>query len=377
MSNNRTPRTRQTLVLSLVATLSALLLASAAQTQTAKKPISKDGLVKAVKINGLPTSELVEQIHARGVGFQMTSEIEQELKSVGGQPEVIEAARASYRPPVIESASPNSRPDNLPAGPRAGAGPPVPPGPALSKNEIITMLQGGIASARVEQFVEARGVTFALDAGTTNEIKSAGGDRSLLGAITEKGTASQPSNNGYGGTTEAANSGPSYDDYIDKVTASLAYNDWNSAANYAHQAVQLDPQQPVAYSYLGQIFLYGRNDFNGAAQAMKAAIERGGSAAFHVYHDHGSGSFDQYCEGSFFITKTGVSFKANNGVDTFEALDSNLKEAKINAFVGSKFSAFHIKPIQQINGRGNFNFAPGSMNRAESQLIVNLILGYQ
>ena len=108
---------------------------------------------------------------------------------------------------------------------------------------------------------------------------------------------------------------------------------------------------------------------------MRAAIERGGAAAFHVYHDH-DGSFNNYCEGSFFITKTGVSFKANDGRDTFEAADSNIKEAKVNGFVGSEYGAFHVKPVQKINGRDNFNFAPNTRDKAESQLIIRLIQGY-
>jgi hypothetical protein len=71
---------------------------------------------------------------------------------------------------------------------------------------------------------------------------------------------------------------------------------------------------------------------------MRAAIERGGAAAFHVYHDH-DGAFGSYCEGSFFVTKTGVSFQANDGRDTF-------------------------------------NFAPNTRSKAESQLIIRLISGY-
>ena len=123
------------------------------------------------------------------------------------------------------------------------------------------------------------------------------------------------------------------------------------------------------------MLLYARGDFQGAEQAMRAAIERGGSAAFIVYHDH-TGNFSNYCQGTFFVTKSGVSFKADNGVDTFETADSNVKEAKTNGWVGSELGAFHIKPIQQINGRNNFNFAPNTRNKAEAQMIIRLITGY-
>ena len=173
----------------------------------------------------------------------------------------------------------------------------------------------------------------------------------------------------------AADNAPDYDDYIDRASSAISSQDWNSALNYAQQAAQLDPSQPRAYTLLGTMLLYVRRDVNSAEQAMRAAIERGGSAAFHVYHDH-NGSFGDYCEGSFFITKTGVSFKANDGRDTFETADSNIKEAKVNAFVGSEVGAFHIKPLQKINGRDNFNFAPLSRSKVESDLIIRLIKSY-
>jgi hypothetical protein len=352
------------------------LLAVAPHAQTSKKPISRQGLVNAVKINGLSTAELVGEIQTRGVAFEMTADAEQELRSVGARPEVIEAARSNYRAPFVASTSSHTTTTQ----PRPNTGASVPAGPPLSKSEIVTMLQGGIASSRVEQFVEVRGVNFSVTPQITSEIKSAGGDRSLIGAITEKSTGqSDTSSNSDspfgGGRNTAAPGAPDYDDYMDHVSASISSQDWNSAMTYAQQAVQLDPSKPQAYQLLGTMLLYVRQDYAGAEQAMRASIERGGSAAFHVYHDH-TGNFQQYCEGTLFVTKSGVTFKANNGADTFETEDSNIKEAKTNGFVGSELGAFHIKPVQQINGRNNFNFAPNTRNKAEAQMIIRLISAY-
>jgi tetratricopeptide (TPR) repeat protein len=358
-----------------LASLAAALLSIAPHAQ-AKKPISRQGLVNAVKINGLSTAELVGQIRSRGVGFEMTSDAEQELRSVGARPEVIEAARSNYRVSTETAAS--TQPTHTSSTqPRVNTGAPVPAGAPLSKSEIVTMLQGGIPSSRVEQFVEVRGVNFSVTPQITAEIKSAGGDRSLIGAITEKSTASSDagSDSPFGGGKTTTAGAPDYDDYIDRVSSSWSAQDWNSAIGYAQQAAQLDPAQPRAYQLLGTMLLYSRGDYAGAEQAMRAAIERGGSAAFIVYHDH-TGNFSEYCQGTFFVTKAGVSFKADNGVDTFETEDSNIKEAKTNGFVGSQLGAFHIKPIQQINGRGNFNFAPNTRNKAEAQLILRLIGAY-
>ncbi|HEX8187327.1 MAG TPA: hypothetical protein VF586_03185, partial [Pyrinomonadaceae bacterium] len=259
----------------------------------------------------------------------------------------------------------------------------VPDGPPLSKSEIVTMLQGGIAPARVEQFVEKRGVSFQVTPAVAREITAAGGNRSLVGAITEKSTAEAASSNGGGedspfgpaAPTAAANNAPDYDELIDRATSAVSTQDYNGAIRFAQQAAQLDPQQPTAYSILGTVALYYSQNVSTAEQAMRAAIERGGAAAFHVYHDH-NGSFGEYCEGSFFVTKTGVSFKANDGRDTFDAEDANIKEVKVNGFVGSQLGAFHVKPLQKINGRDNFNFAPNTRSKAEAQLIIRLISGY-
>ena len=365
----------------------AVLPWGAAATAQSNKPISRNGLVEAVRINGLPTAELVRIIQRRGVDFEMTSDAEAELRGAGARPEIIETARSNYRAPASAAAPARTTPAvNTTRPASTPAGPPVPPGPPLSKNEIVTLLQGGLTPARVEQFVEVRGVSFSVTPEVAREITAAGGTRSLIGAISMRSIAAAAPENGSGGGDSgrpalarrqpAHDSGaPDYDDYIDRIQAAITSNNASAALSLAQQAVQLDPSQPTAYSYLGLINLYERRDLMGAEQAMRAAIERGGSARFVVYHDH-TGNFQQYCVGSFFVTKSGVSFKANDGVDTFEVEDANIKEANVNAWVGSELGAFNIKPTQAINGRKNFNFAPFSRQKAEAQLITRLIKGY-
>jgi len=376
MSTHSVSKSKRVLLAALAAACAALVVCAAA-AQTAKKPISKKGLMDAVKINGLSTQELVQQIERRGVDFEMTSDAESDLRSVGARPEVIDAARSNYRTPATVPAA-SRTPARAPATPPSNFN--VPAGPPLSKSEIITMLQAGSPPSRVEQFVEVRGVSFQVTPEIAREITSAGGTRSLVGAITEKSAAETANNNGsnespFGPAADSRNAAPDYDDLIDRANSAVASQDFAGAIRYAQQAAQLDPQQPTAYSIIGTLALYYGQNVNTAEQAMRAAIERGGAAAFHVYHDH-NGSFGDYCEGSFFITKTGVSFKANDGRDTFETADSNIKEAKVNAFVGSEVGAFHIKPLQKINGRDNFNFAPLSRSKVESDLIIRLIKSY-
>src|SRR5688500_10982802 len=144
MSNPKISRSSRVSFIALAAACAALLFAGAASTQTSKKPISKKGLMDAVKINSLSTRELVQHIERRGVSFEMTSADESDLQGVGARPEVIAAARANYRPAVEAAAPPrvNTAPPRTSTAtttPAAG----VPDGPPLSKAEIVTMLQGG------------------------------------------------------------------------------------------------------------------------------------------------------------------------------------------------------------------------------------------
>jgi hypothetical protein len=365
-------------VLSVVrsATLAALcagLVFTAGARAQGKKPITKRGLINAVKINGLTTRELVNEIETRGVDFEMSAADESEIRGVGARPEIIEAARANYRAPRAAVASAPARPTR-PAASTSAAGN-VPSGPPLSKSEVVTMLQGGISSARVEQFVEARGVSFSVTPEVAREITAAGGTRSLVGAITEKSVASNNGgDNSSAGPSQPASSGPDYDGLIDQAQSSFIAQDFTNAGKYLAQAIELDSSRPIGFQLLGSWALFA-GDHATAEKAMRAAIERGGSAAFRVVHDH-DGGFNQYCEGSFFVSKAGVSFVANDGRDTFEAEDSNIKEVKTNRLVGANLGAFHVKPVQRINGRDNFNFAPVSTNKAEAQLLIRLVEAY-
>ena len=364
--------------LRLVATLSvaaaALLLFHAAAWAQAAKPISREGLVKAVRINGLSTAELIQQIQTRGVSFEMTPDAEAELRSAGARPEVIEAARANYRAaPVVNTGARGNKPN-------------VPAGPPLSKNEIVTMLQAGTPSARVEQFVDARGVNFQSNAQVAQEIKRAGGTNSLVGAITANyvspGTRrTQPPV----ASVQPARRGPDYDELTDQATAAYDARDAARATQLLSQAIQMQPNQPRAYQLLGFTQLYLQNNIAEAEKNMRRAIDLGGSAAFRVFHDHANGSFRDYCSGTLFITRTNVTFKADNGQHTFEANDPEIHEIKVNKLVGSSLGvliggagdigAFHIK-VKRGSDTKNYNFAPLTKKSEESKLIVNLVQSY-
>src|ERR1051326_4567962 len=133
MSRQSSLKVAKVFVVTLAA-LAALVFSTAARMQ-AKKPISRQGLVNAVKINGLTTQELVGQIERRGVDFQMTADAEQELQSVGARPEVIEAARSNYRPASVAPATSYTNTPSRPANTTPATNANVPDRTPLSKGE--------------------------------------------------------------------------------------------------------------------------------------------------------------------------------------------------------------------------------------------------
>jgi tetratricopeptide (TPR) repeat protein len=286
---------RARIVAALLAAAAAVLLLPAASRAQAKKSITREGLVKAVRINGLSTAELVQQVQSRGVSFRMTPDAEAELRAAGARPEVIATARANYR-----------------AAPAVAGG---------------------------------------------------GGRRPTAGS-------SRP-----------ARGGPDYDDLTDQATAAYDARDASRATQLLRQAIQLSPQQPRAYQLLGFTQLYLQSNIAEAEANMRRAIELGGSASFRVFHDHVDGTFKQTCAGTLFITRTNVTFRADDGRDTFEVADGLIKEIKTNKVSGGAFGvllggknigAFHIK-VRFGGDSKNYNFAPLTNKKAESELIITLV----
>ncbi len=126
------------------------------------KPVSQQGLSEALRIGGLTTEELIQIIEKRGVSFQLTREVEADLRAAGAEPGLLAAVRANYRPATT--------------APSPALGP-------LSKNEVLTLLSAGTPTARIEQIVRERKVSFPLTPEISRELTSAGADDKLLAAI--------------------------------------------------------------------------------------------------------------------------------------------------------------------------------------------------
>jgi hypothetical protein len=116
----------------LIATV-VVILGSAALWAQSPKPISATGLKEALKIGGLQQGELVELIKQRGVDFELTPDVETELKSAGANADVLAAVRANYR--GIPSAS--TQPPTTTSGPSN----PVPDRSARSDQPVVTSIR--------------------------------------------------------------------------------------------------------------------------------------------------------------------------------------------------------------------------------------------
>jgi hypothetical protein len=173
-------------VAAVMVVLMSFALVAQAQSTT---PITKRGLLEALRLKGLTETELIQHVQKRGVDFQLTAEQRMELKEAGAGQQLIDVVGANYRAVDTNSA----RTAGTPRVPPPSGPPAVPAGPPLSKAEIVTLLETGVPAERVEKIVEVRGVSFAPSVETTAEITRAGGNRSLIGAISEKAVAAHGS----------------------------------------------------------------------------------------------------------------------------------------------------------------------------------------
>lgn len=70
---------------------------SFAQRTYTGEPVTKNGLIKALKLRQFQTSDIVKIINEQGVDFKLTGDIENELRANGARPELIDTVRRNYR----------------------------------------------------------------------------------------------------------------------------------------------------------------------------------------------------------------------------------------------------------------------------------------
>jgi hypothetical protein len=358
------------------------------------KPLKKEALLKVLRQNLLTTRELVSRVEQRGVDFQLMPEDEAEFRRAGAQPALFDALRANYRGSVVAVSKPAPEVKPLaPSKPSASAR--VQPGalgvmsvtltPQMSQQIGLNGMTGAwvrlvvpngpaahanlLPNDLITQFNGRPVVTEALRDLVT---RTPAGTTVYLTVLRQNRVESVP----VVLSAASADTAFTYDDLTDQSFAAIQNKDWLLAGDLLTHAIQMNPNLPLAYGLLGYTLLYGRGDLYNAEQAMRAAIERGGSAAFEVWHAQGPAFDEEAAHGSLFISKNRITFKSSLSADEFSVNDTELRKAGVNSIFGRERNAFHLEVRLPTGKTRNYNFTPRTGSQMESLLILNLIRSY-
>lgn len=155
--------------------ISLLLVNPERAHSQSQRPISKEGLFKAVQIGGLSNQELSSYVSSLGVDFKLSDDERSNLLKSGLERSVVEAIANNYRAPEL----PKPTAAELEAAQVAQ----LSTGGPLTQDDLVNHLKGGVGPAILEKIVEKRGIAFTLSQDSAKTIEMAGGNRSLLGVL--------------------------------------------------------------------------------------------------------------------------------------------------------------------------------------------------
>jgi formylglycine-generating enzyme required for sulfatase activity len=136
------------------------VFAAAAQPagpQQPLEPLTKGQVMDLVKAE-TETPELVKLIRDHGINFDLTDDYLQALRSAGAQEPVIQALRAARPKP-------------------------------LSKQQVLQLVAGHVASERAAMLVKQHGIDFVADERYLQTLRLAGAEETLIAALREAGKA--------------------------------------------------------------------------------------------------------------------------------------------------------------------------------------------
>jgi formylglycine-generating enzyme required for sulfatase activity len=131
-----------------------LIFATVALAQAppgAQKPLGKNQIIDLVKA-GMDSEELAKTVQERGIDFDLSDDCLEALRKAGAQDVLIKALRA-FKP----------RP--------------------LTKEQVLQLLVGGVASQRAAALVQQRGIDFMPDEEYLETMRVAGAEEGLLAAL--------------------------------------------------------------------------------------------------------------------------------------------------------------------------------------------------
>jgi hypothetical protein len=262
------------------------------------------------------------------------------------------------------------------------------PHKALTKDEVLELLNGAVPSARVADIARERGIEFPMTRGTESQLREAGASPGLLKVLRELAprppvaptSAPEPS-------VPAPSAGPPVllieatpggaQAYVDdepvgttssegrlkltrlapgehKVRLSLAgYRSYEQSVELsAGQTTTVAASLEAAQTQVVPPSEPARVSTQTGATANEVAV--GGStrvASFAVAHDHGAAGSD-YCLGVMAIGNGMIQYRSANGLHSFDFPLGAVKEAKKNDVYLAALGAFHIR----LKKGANYNF---------------------
>ena len=122
-----------------------------------EKPLGKNQIMDLVKA-GMDSEELAKTVQERGIDFDLTDDYLQALRQAGAQDVLIKALRALKPRP-------------------------------LTKEQVLQLVVGGVASQRAAVLVKQRGIDFMPDEEYLETMRVAGAEEALLAALRAAGAA--------------------------------------------------------------------------------------------------------------------------------------------------------------------------------------------
>jgi hypothetical protein len=387
-----------------LATAWALLLCAVtwpgrADAQKPRKALERDQVIELLE-SGVTPTRVAELARDYGIAFEITEEVETQLRDAGATDELLATLRelASHpaAPPAPDTGAAVLLIEATPGGAEAYIDD-EPVGTTSSEGRLkLSKLSPGAHRVRIslrgfrdyEQSVQlVPGQTVTVAASLQSSAGASSSPNPLAGS---PGTASPPAPEMAslgaavaarnpsgapglyiqqvvpGGPADKAGLRPGYTiltvggrrvtefDQLQRVLAShqpgdvvdITYSDGQAARGstrvqlVSRSTLSFPPQSPAQPASGG-----GVNPLAGAATAIANV------ARFSVAHDHGGGGAN-YCLGELLIGNGRIAFRSANGAHSFDFPLSELRDAKKNAVYLAMLGGFHIR----FKKEGNFNF---------------------
>ena len=251
-------------------------------------------------------------------------------------------------------------------------------GAPVKKDRLIKALRSKQLQTRdIVAVINSNGVDFTLTPETKQLLIAAGARPEVIRAIAENPRFDANSNSAKTRKpTRKQNDLPAdYEDLLDQ--AMFTFKDQKNpqnAARFLETAVRLNPKKPEAYQMLGFINLYGLNNPAAAEKLMREAITNGGSAVFRVYHDD-SGSFNERCSGSLYISPESIRFESDDNRHTFETSTVNIDKLRLDRESNRLWKKYPVFKLFLRIGEEDvkFRFAPISGKETESAMVERFV----